>query len=153
MAVRIGVRFRSSADGRPSGVQFNARILQQGRGGFKSLWSTIGFGLESVIPHHSLYSNELMFVLSNMIHDISLTNNSGVESVMLALEIASFIEFLLLLLECTTHVHWLPVCGGALQQVGVVFGLAYAIQKSVSLAKRLGALCTRKPSEAPVLHF
>jgi hypothetical protein len=60
--------------------------------------------------------------------------DNGLENVVLTFEIASLVEFALVLLRHIFRIRWLPLGGGDVQQIGIVFGAAYIVSRTIELA-------------------
>jgi len=59
--------------------------------------------------------------------------------VMLVFKLAGLVELILVLLEFGgfTHLSWLPLGGGQIQQLGIVFATAYVVAECSEILKRL----------------
>jgi hypothetical protein len=68
------------------------------------------------------------------------------ENYMLVFKLAALIELILVILENSgiIHLHGLPLGGGQIQQMGLVFATAYVIAESIDLFKK-----TRHPGHWP----
>lgn len=64
---------------------------------------------------------------------------------MLVIELAALVELLLVILENSGFVHLrgLPLGGGQIQQIGIVFATAYIAAKLIELFKRAPSRRTR----------
>lgn len=56
---------------------------------------------------------------------------------MLVFKLAALVELILVILEFGGFVHlpWLPLGGGPIQQLGIVFGSAYVVAEFIDLFK------------------
>ncbi len=56
---------------------------------------------------------------------------------MLVFKLAGLVELMLVILENIgiVHPHWLPLGGGEIQQIGIVFASAYVVAELIDLLK------------------
>jgi hypothetical protein len=57
---------------------------------------------------------------------------------MLVIKLAALVELSLVILESSGFIHWrgLPLGGGQIQQIGIVFATAYIAAELIELCKR-----------------